>query len=139
VLDIPPVAEMAGLEAAGGEFAGRIEWLAGDYLETDYGSDYDLVLFANVLHQENAESAAEMIGRGAAALNSGGRVAVVDFAIDDARREHLQGCLFAINMRSFGDTYPEAAIRGWMESAGLVGVERIDIDPVRWLIVGKKG
>jgi SAM-dependent methyltransferase len=139
VLDIPPVAEMARLEAAQGEFADRIEWLPGDYLETDYGSGYDLVLFANVLHQEGADRAAEMIGRGAAALNSGGRVVVVDFAIDDSQREHLQGCLFAINMRSFGDTYPEATIRGWMESAGLGGVERIDIDPVRWLIVGKKG
>jgi ubiquinone/menaquinone biosynthesis C-methylase UbiE len=139
VLDIPSVAEMATRKAADGEFADRVEWLAGDYLEADYGSGYDLVLFANVLHQENIDSAADMVRRGAGALAPGGRVAVVDFAIDDDQRENLQGCLFAINMRSFGDTYTEPTIRGWMEAAGLIDVERIDIDPVRWMIVGRKG
>jgi SAM-dependent methyltransferase len=138
VLDIPAVAEMATAQAAEGEFVDRVEWLPGDYLEADYGSGYDLVLFANVLHQEKADDAADMVRRAADALASGGQVAVVDFAIDDDQRENLQGCLFAINMRSFGDTYTEPTIRGWMEAAGLIDVERIDIDPVRWLIIGNK-
>ena len=63
--------------------------------------------------------AAEIIRRAAAALAPGGRVVVVDFAIDDAKQEHLLGALFAINMRSFGDTYSEPELRGWMEDAGL--------------------
>jgi SAM-dependent methyltransferase len=137
VLDVPPVAEMAARANQSTEFADRIEFVGGDYLESDYGSGFDLVLFANVLHQETADRAAEMVRRGATALDPGGRVAVVDFRIDDTQREHVQGCLFAINMRSFGDTHTEPSIRGWMEAAGLAGIERVDLDPVRWLILGR--
>jgi len=136
VLDRPEVVDRAHDEFAGTELDGRIAFLPGDYLATDYGQGYDLVLFANVLHQETADRAAEMVRLGAAALAPEGRVTVVDFAIDDERRQHLLGALFAINMRSFGDTWTEPTIRGWMEAAGLDEVERIDIGPDRWIISG---
>ena len=122
----------------GTEFEGRISWIGGDYLETDYGSGYDLVLLANILHQELAPQAAEIIRRAAAALAPGGRVVVVDFAIDDAKQEHLLGTLFAINMRSFGDTWSEPELRGWMEDAGLVDVRATFIGPDRWIISGTR-
>ena len=138
VLDRPEVVDMARAEIVGSEFEGSIEFLPGDYIETDYGSDYDLVLFANVLHQETAGRASELVRRGAAALAPGGRVTVVDFAIDDERRHHLLGALFAINMRSFGDTWTEPVIRGWMEAAGLDEIERSDLGPDRWIISGRK-
>jgi hypothetical protein len=63
---------------------------------------------------------------------------VVDFQIDDDQRRHPFGTLFAINMRSFGDTYAEPTIRGWMAAAGLGEITRADLDPDRWLIVGRK-
>ena len=137
VLDIPEVVARAGADLAGTEFEERIDFLAGDYLATDYGSGYDLVLFANVLHQETADRAAEMVRLGAAALAPGGRVVVIDFAIDDDRNEHLLGALFAINMRSFGDTWPEPTIRRWMETAGLGEIDRTDVGPDRWIITGR--
>jgi len=138
VLDIPEVAERAGADLAGTELEERIDFLPGDYLATDYGSGYDLVLFANVLHQEKADRAAEMVRLGAESLAPGGRAVVVDFAIDDERREHLLGALFAINMRSFGDTWSEPTIRGWMEAAGLGEIERRDLGPDRWIISGRR-
>jgi ubiquinone/menaquinone biosynthesis C-methylase UbiE len=138
VLDIPEVAERATANLKGTDLENRIDFLAGDYLSTDYGTDFDLVLFANVLHQETGDRAMEMMQRGAAALAPGGRVVVVDFAIDDQQREHLLGALFAINMRSFGDTWPEPTIRGWMESAGLADIARTNLGPDRWIIEGRK-
>ncbi len=139
VLDTPEVVARAARDLAGSDLGGRIEFVAGDYLSSDYGAGFDLVLYANVLHQEQAREASGMIRRGAAALAPGGELAVVDFTIDDAQRLHLQGCLFAVNMRSFGDTHTEPSIRGWMEAAGLAQVRRWDLDPDRWLIVGRKG
>jgi hypothetical protein len=115
-----------------------IEWIGGDYHETDPGSGYDFVLLANVLHQELAPQAAELVRRAAAALAPGGRVVVIDFAIDDAKQEHPFGTLFAINMRSFGDTWSEPEIRGWMEDAGLSDIERADLGTDRWIITGRK-
>jgi protein-L-isoaspartate O-methyltransferase/predicted transcriptional regulator len=134
VLDRPEVVEKARTELAGSEFEKRIDFIPGDYLATDYGEGYDLVLFANILHQETADRARELVRRGAAALAPEGRVTVVDFAIDEAQRQHLLGALFAINMRSFGDTWTEADIRGWMAEAGLDEGDRIDLGPDRWII-----
>ncbi len=138
VLDRPEVVEQARAELEGSGLEDAIEFLPGNYLETEYGSGYDLVLFANVLHQETADRAAELIRRGAEAVTPGGRVTVVDFAIDDDRREHLLGVLFAINMRSFGDTWTEPAIRRWMEDAGLQEIERTNLGSDRWIISGRK-
>jgi len=138
VLDIPQVAEAAPAAILGTEFEGRISWIGGDYLKSNYGSGYDVVLLANILHQELPPQAAEIIRRAAAALAPGGRVVVVDFAIDDAKQEHLLGALFAINMRSFGDTYSEPELRGWMEDAGLENVKRTFIGPDRWIISGTR-
>jgi SAM-dependent methyltransferase len=138
VLDVPGVTELARDEIAGDPLGERIRFTGGDYLSSDYGDGFDLVLFANVLHQELASDAADMVRRGADALAPGGRVAIVDFQIDDAGRGQVFGALFAINMRSFGDTHTEPAIRGWMENAGLDGIQRTDLDEFRWLIVGHK-
>jgi len=138
VLDRPEVVDRAQTELASTEFEERIDFLPGDYLATDFGAGYDLVLLANILHQETSDRAQKLVRRGAAALAPGGRVTVVDFAIDDKQREHLLGALFAINMRSFGDTWTEDDIRGWMAVAGLDEGERINLGPDRWIISGRK-
>jgi tRNA A58 N-methylase Trm61 len=138
VLDRPEVVERAREELVGTELEERITFVPGDYLSTDYGAGFDLVLLANILHQETGDRAQELVQRAAAALAPEGRVTVVDFAIDDEQRQHLLGALFAINMRSFGDTWTEADIRGWMADAGLDGSERIDLGPDRWIISGHK-
>ncbi len=137
VLDRPEVVELARRDLAGGPFEDRIELVGGDYHDTDFGSGYDVVLLANVLHQESSRDAARLISRAARALAPGGRVAVLDFRIDDHRHDHVLGTLFAINMRDFGDTWTEPDIRGWMQTAGLGHVERTDIGPDRWLITGR--
>ncbi len=138
VLDIPDVADFGREKATGSEFENRIEFVAGDYLEDDWGTGFDFVLLANVLHQELAERAADMVRRAANALEPGGRLAVLDFSIDDAQHENLLGALFAINMRSFGDTYPEPTIKDWMRDSRLAPLKRIDINEFRWIILGRK-
>jgi len=138
VLDAPEVAEIGRAEIAGTDLEDRIAFVGGDYRESDLGSGYDLVLVANVLHQELAAGAADLVRRAAGALAPGGRLAIVDFAIDDARRERAVGALFAINMRSFGDTHAEPAIRSWMVAAGLEPEPRVDLDSVRWLLTARR-
>lgn len=138
VLDTPEVVEIGRASTADTPLADRIDFVGGDYLETDYGADYDLVLLANVLHQELPERAAALVRRASSALAPGGRVAVVDFAIDNRRRELLVGALFAINMRSFGDTYDEPTIREWMGDSGLVDVQRADVGSTRWVVTARK-
>lgn len=118
--------------------AEKISFLDGDYAHPIDGS-YDLVLLANVLHQERPDTAAAMVQHAASALRPSGRLVVVDFAIDDDKHSALIGCLFAINMRSFGDTHSEPQIRGWLRDAGLVDQYRVDITSSQWMIVGRRG
>ena len=138
VLDTPAVTRLGRAELEGSDVENRISFLEGDYLTTDYGNGYDLVLIANVLHQESSLRAAEMVRRSATALAPGGRLAVVDFRIDERQRENVFGTLFAVNMRSFGDTYTEPTIRSWMSDAGLTDLTRTDLSRHKWLIVGGK-
>lgn len=136
VIDIPEVAELGREWVAATDFAGRIDFVGGDYHDVDFGEGHDLVLLANVLHIEQPAGAAGLIRRAARALAPGGRLAVVDFAVDDEKNKSVLGTLFAINMRSFGDTHAESAIRGWMQEAGLGGVRTIDLPPAHWLLEG---
>jgi len=138
VLDTAAVVEKAAVELDGSGFEDRIEFVAGDYLETAYSVGFDLVLLANILHQETGDRARELVRRAGEAVAPGGRVVVVDFAIDDEQQRHLLGALFAINMRSFGDTWTEPTIRVWMEDAGLRFFERKDLGPDRWILSGTR-
>jgi SAM-dependent methyltransferase len=138
VVDRPDVVEAGRQALAASEVGRRVDFVGGDYHEVDLDAGYDVVLLANVLHQEQPAAAASLVRRAASALVPGGRLAVVDFPIDAERREVLQGALFAINMRSFGDTYPAHEIRGWMEAAGLVTSEPVPLEPAHWLIVGRR-
>ncbi len=138
VIDTPEVAALGREKFVGSDLESRIEFKGGHYLNIDWGENYDLTLLGNVLHQEKSQNALEMVRRGARSLKPGGLLAVVDFAIDDEQRRNLIGTLFAINMRSFGDTYTEPTIRSWMRSAGLMDIQRTDLSDYRWLIVGSK-
>ena len=138
VLDLPEVVEAAASAVEDPTLGGRVAFVGGDYLASDYGSGFDLVLFANVLHQELPAQAASMLRRGAEALAPGGRAVVVDFSIDADQRESVMGALFAVNMRDFGDTHTFPAISRWMLDADLEAPYRVDLSPHRWMIVGAR-
>ena len=138
VFDIEETAAAGRKLHMGTEFEGSIAFSGGDYLSDDLGHGFDLILIANVLHQELAEQASELIRRAADALAPGGRLCVVDFRIDSDRCGPELGTLFAIHMRDFGDTWTEADISSWMTDAGLGLVERTDVGPTRWIITGHK-
>ncbi|MBN1944866.1 MAG: methyltransferase domain-containing protein [Bradymonadales bacterium] len=143
VLDLPPVVALGPANVAGSGVGGRISFVAGDFHQPNFGagielSGFDLALLCSIIHQERPDGAQALIHCAAGSLAPGGRLAIVDFSIDDEQREVLSSCLFAINMRSFGDTYPEPVIRGWMAAAGLSDIARTDFGPSRWMFAGTK-
>lgn len=138
VFDVPATAAAGRELYRGTELEERISFAGGDYLHDDLGKDFDLALIANVLHQENAHEASDLIHRAVNALTPGGRLCIVDFRIDADRCGPELGALFAIHMRDFGDTWTEADITTWMESAGLHSVTRTDAGPTRWVMTGYK-
>jgi hypothetical protein len=74
-------------------------------------------------------------------LNPGGRLVVLDWLMSEDRTSPLPGALFAINMlvgTEAGDTFTEFEVRGWMEQAGLTGIERKDAPGGGGLLIGRK-
>lgn len=138
VLDLPDVVARGPAELAGRPEAERVAFVGSDYHQ-DWPGSYDLVLLSNILHQELPSAASALVARASASLHPGGRLVIVDFAVDDEKRRHELGCMFAINMRGFGDTYSEPEIRGWMGAAGLLDPQRVDITAAQWMIVGRRG
>ncbi len=136
VFDTEETARLGAAETEGTPVAGRVSFAGGDYMTSDLGDGFDLVLLASVAHQESPERAAALVRRCAGALAPGGRLAVIDFSIGPGVGP--LGALFAVNMRSFGDTHDEQAIRGWLLAAGLENPSRLDPSPHRWIIQARR-
>ena len=138
VIDQEVVAPLTTDEIARHDLSDRIQALAGDYYDAPLPPQMDVALFANVLHQEQAEGAARLIARAADGLAPGGQLVVVDFILEESRAEPTMGAYFAINMRLFGDTYTAGDFRDWMTAAGLTDVTRTDLGPNKFVIVARK-
>jgi hypothetical protein len=137
VLDRPDVVELTQDEIARYGLTDRVGTQAGDYLQSPL-PEADVVLLANVTHQESRADAAAMVRRAAEALRPGGQVVVLDFTLERDRSHPLTGALFAINMRLFGDTYAEADFRVWLADAGLEEITRHDLSDLKLVITARK-
>ena len=119
----------------------RVTTATGDYLADDLPGGFDLVFLSAVVHSNSSEENASLIRKCAAALEPGGRVAVMDFVMNDDRTAPATGALFAINMlvaTARGDTFTEAEIRGWLAGAGLDQGPRLETPFGSAIVVGRR-
>jgi cyclopropane fatty-acyl-phospholipid synthase-like methyltransferase len=101
--------------------SGRVEYREGDIFTTDIGTNYDLVIMANVHHHFDPETCVKLNQRAKAALKPGGTVAVVDFIADEARRDDTRALLFGIVMMTWtprGSVFTESEYRDLFHRAG---------------------
>jgi hypothetical protein len=141
VLDRAEVLEVAAgnLDAAGLEE--RVTLRAGDAFSSDLGGPYDLILLSNLIHVYDSHSNRRLIGRCAAALGAGGRLAVKDFLLDADRRGPAYGLLFAVNMlvsTEAGDCYPAEEVAAWVREAGLEVESVSDVARYSRLLAARK-
>ena len=139
VFDLPNVLPLTREYIAGAGLTGRVTTAVGDYLVDPLPKGFDLVFLSAVVHSNSPEQNAALLASCAAALNPGGRVAVVDWVMDDDRVTPPGGAYFALNMlvaTDHGDTFTEREIRGWMNEAGLAPGARIDTGSGTSIIVG---
>jgi len=140
VFDLPAVVPIAKnyIETEG--FAAQVAVEPGDYLTDPLPSGFDLVFLSAVIHSNGPEENRLLVQKAAAALNPGGRVAIVDWVMSEDRTEPVTGALFALNMlvaTQAGDTYTEGEIRGWMTAAGLTDIVRTEAPMGTAVMVGK--
>lgn len=111
-------------QAAG--IASRYHLLPGDAFETEFGSGYDLVLITNFLHHFDPPSCSIFMRKVHAALQPGGRAAIVDLVPNPDRISPPTAAAFSMMMLATtpsGDAYTLAQYEAISKDAGFARVE----------------
>jgi len=141
VFDLPAVVPLTRKYVAEAGLADRVTVHAGDYLEDPLPGGFDLVFLSAVVHSNAPPENAALVRSCSAALEPGGRVAIIDWVMDGDRVTPAPGALFALNMlvgTERGDTFTEDEIRGWMTDAGLARGPKIETGFGPDILVGVK-
>jgi SAM-dependent methyltransferase len=104
----------------------RYHLIPGDAFETDFGSDYDLVLIPNFLHHFDVPSCTAFLKKVRSVLKPGGRAAILEFIPNDDRVSPPTAAAFSMIMLATtpsGDAYTFAEIASMAKNAGFPRVE----------------
>lgn len=118
-LDWKNVLAVAEENARSAGVASRFHTIAGSALEAPFGEDYDLVLLTNFLHHFDLPTCKKVLSKVYAALQRGGRAAILEFIPNEDRVSPAVPAQFSLMMLATtpaGDAYTysqyEAALRG---------------------------
>jgi SAM-dependent methyltransferase len=119
----------------------RYRTIPGDAFTVDYGSGYDLVLLPNFLHHFDRARNVALLRKIAAALNPGGRVAIVEFVPHADRVSPPMAARFAFAMLAntpAGDVYTAGDLDAMLRESGFTSVTVQPLQGPQTLVVGTK-
>ncbi|MBV8553491.1 MAG: class I SAM-dependent methyltransferase [Acidobacteriaceae bacterium] len=119
----------------------QFSFVAGDILEADYGTDYDVATLGHILHSEGDARSIALLRKVANALKPGGVIAIAEFLVDDDRNGPPQGLIFAVNMlvnTDTGRTFSFAEIKEWLADAGFTNARLLPGPGVSPLILANR-
>ncbi len=125
IFDLPNIIPITKRYIGQSGFSDSVDTVSGDYLADDLGRNYDLALMSAIIHINSPEENILLIRKGAAALNPGGQLVIIDHIMSADRTEPAIGAMFALNMlvgTLHGDTYTADEISTWMKAAGLTDI-----------------
>lgn len=120
------VLEVASRNAQAMGIGDRYHLLPGSAFETDFGTDYDLVLVPNFLHHFDPPTCSAFMRKVHAALAPGGRAAIVEMVPNADRVTPPTAAAFSTMMLATtpsGDAYTFAELESISKNAGFARVE----------------
>src|SRR5258707_13915751 len=134
-LDFPNVLQAFRIQAEHLGLSDRIGLLPGNFHCVPIPEDrFDRIVLANVLHLEPPEQAAALIRRVATVLLPDGDLVIVDMLGDGTpageRAQAIYGLHLALRTRE-GKVHPLSDLRAWVEQAGLVPEDVIELGTPR--------
>jgi SAM-dependent methyltransferase len=120
------VLEVASKNAQAMGVADRYHLLPGSAFETDFGTDYDLVLIPNFLHHFDPPTCITFMRKVHAALKPGGRAAIAELVPNPDRVSPPTAAAFSMMMLATtpsGDAYTFAELESISKGAGFLRVE----------------
>jgi ubiquinone/menaquinone biosynthesis C-methylase UbiE len=141
LLDRPEVIAKAQLEHEAEIRNGRIELVAGDALNFEDSSGYDIALISDLLHYFSIADKQRLIVNASRALAPRGAVVVSKFSLDDSGMSPAGAAVFSLKIHvKRPDAYLETdnEVIQMMRSAGLQDVTLEALDETKSMIVGRR-
>ena len=139
ILDIPEVVPLTKEYVSQAGVSAQVSLRAGDMLQDDFGSGYDLIMLNAICHMFSEEQNRDLFRRAHQALAPKGRLAVQDFILTEDKTAPQHAALFSLNMlvnTEAGASYSEPEYNDWMKAAAFTEVSRINLPGPSSLIVG---
>ncbi len=130
IFDIPPVLEVAKTYIKRYDLEDRVDTMPGDFTKDGFGTGYDLILMANVLHMYDEKVGRDMIGKGFKSLEPGGRLVVHGFCTDDEETGPLEDAIFSLNIGMLtqgGRAHPVKEKMQWLEKTGFKDIRHFRV------------
>jgi SAM-dependent methyltransferase len=124
-LDWAPVLEVAKENARKAGVHDRYQTVAGSAFDVDFGTGYDVVLVPNFIHHFDPRTNEAFFRKVHAALKPGGRIAVVEFVVNEDRVSPPAAAMFTMVMlvgTEHGDAYTLHEIESMLKNAGFGAV-----------------
>ncbi len=121
ILDLPPVRKLAEQTVASYGLSDRIIFQAGDYNAPSLGEGYDVVLLANILHDNTEEACKELLRKCHHSLVEGGLIMVNEFYLEENGVSPPVSAIFSLLMmleNQGAAEYPTETIIEWLLQAG---------------------
>jgi ubiquinone/menaquinone biosynthesis C-methylase UbiE len=137
IMDLPNVLKVTRDFVAKHGLEDRIGLMEGNFFETDYPRDCDLISFVTPLQSYMPDDVIKALGRASDAVLPGGSVLVVDYMLRDDKSGPLDSAWFNLqgvrNGEYMGRVNSGAEFTSYMESVGLTEVR------VEWLMSHQLG
>jgi SAM-dependent methyltransferase len=139
-LDCERIAPLARAQSMRMDVANRFTCRVCDFWHDDWGSNHDLLVFANIFHLQHDESARRLLSMASRSLAPSGFICIIDHILDNNRSVQASqdrfALLFAASMLATGggDAYSLGDYDGWFEQVGLQRICVMDTPMHRLLI-----
>ena len=140
-VDWPQVLEVASANARAMGVGSRHKTLPGDAFKVEYGTGFNLVLVTNFLHHFDRPTNVAFLKKTHSALETGGRVVVLEFVPNDDRVSPPMAARFSLTMLAGtpgGDAYTFAELRDMLTEAGFTGVTAHPLQGPQTVVIGVK-
>ena len=128
--DWPKVLAVAEENARAADLAERHQLLPGSAFEVDFGTGFDLVLLTNFLHHFDEPTCISFLRKVRAALDSGGRLATLEFIPNEDRVTPPRAAAFALSMllqTPAGDAFTQSDLFRMLDAAGFTSHEVVEV------------
>lgn len=139
-LDCERIVPLAQVQSVRLGVASRFTGRACDFWQDAWGENFDLLLFANMFHLQNHESAKRLLQLAARSIAPGGLICIIDHILDEQRLatspQSRFALLFAASMLATGggDAYSVNEYDQWLQAAGLQRLSLLDTPMHRILL-----